>query len=187
MIIAIVHGGCPEKRINSAIKVYDQFKHNFQEKRMVMIDPNKTILNVPQGRSSGNRSNVKKGEFDSIFRKVADSATIKDAAAEATPSLSDVRPARFVTEPLSPTNMVVAQVKQLIDTMEVYQQKLMENGTTLKDIQTQVQKMASESESLSAVAASETEQESLKTIIDQSLMLSSMEIAKFNSGYYNDG
>jgi hypothetical protein len=52
---------------------------------MVMIDPNKTILNVPQGRSSGNRSNVKKGEFDSIFRKVADSATIKDAAAGSNP------------------------------------------------------------------------------------------------------
>jgi hypothetical protein len=49
--------------------------------------------------------------------------------------------------------MVVDQVKRLIDTMEVYQQKLIENGTTLKDIQPLVQQMKSESESLSATSS----------------------------------
>ena len=154
---------------------------------MVTVDPSKTILNVPESNSAGNRSNVKKGEFDSVFKEVVNSASIKDAAAQTVNSLSDVRPARFAEEPLPTANVAVDHVQRLIDTMEVYQQKLTENGATLRGIQKLVQKMASESESLSTVSTAVEEHPSLKTIIDQSLMLSSMEIAKFNSGYYNDG
>jgi len=105
---------------------------------------------------------------------------------ESTHLVSDLRPAQFAAEPLSSTNMVVGQVERLIDTMEVYRQKLIENDATLKDVQTLVQKMASESESLSSASSTVNEQDGLKTIIDQSLMLTSMEIAKFNSGHYND-
>ena len=154
---------------------------------MVTIDPNKTILNVPHGNKAGNCSNEKKCEFDSILQKVVDSTTTREAGAESTLLVSDVRPARFATEPLPSTNMVVDQVQRLIDTMEVYQQKLIENGATLKDIQPLVQQMKSESESLSATSSAVQAKERLKTIVDQSLMLSSMEIAKFNNGDYNDG
>jgi hypothetical protein len=70
--------------------------------------------------------------------------------------------------------------------MEGYQQKLIEKAATLRDIQTLVQKMASESESLGAVSKTVAEQDGLRAIIDQSLMLTSMEIVRFNSGHYND-
>ena len=83
--------------------------------------------------------------------------------------------------------MLVDRVQRLIDTMGAYQQKLIDSGATLKDIQSLVQKMANESESLSAKSNAVEGQQRLKTIVDQSLTLASMEIAKFNSGYYNDG
>ena len=83
--------------------------------------------------------------------------------------------------------MIVDRVQQLIDTMGVYQQKLTDSGATLKDIQSLVQKMATQSESLSATSNAVEGQKSLKTIVNHSLTLASMEIAKFNSGYYNDG
>jgi DNA anti-recombination protein RmuC len=83
--------------------------------------------------------------------------------------------------------MIVERVQRLIDTMGVYQQKLIDHGATLKDMQTLVQKMTSQSESLSATSNTVEGQEGLKTIVNQSLTLASMEIAKFNSGYYNDG
>ena len=83
--------------------------------------------------------------------------------------------------------MLVDRAQRLIDTMGAYQQKLIDSGATLKDIQSLVEKMATESESLSAATNAVAGQKRLKTIIDQSLTLASMEIAKFNSGHYIKG
>ena len=153
---------------------------------MVTIDPGKTILDITPGKPSTNRSNVKRGEFDSIFQKVVDSKTTEGAGAASTHLVSDLRPARFTTDPLPSSDTVVDQVRRLIDTMEGYQQQLMEAGVTLRDIQPLVDQMASESEALSGISNSVEGQDSLKAIVNQSLMLSSMEITKFNSGHYNN-
>ena len=154
---------------------------------MVTIDPNKPILNTTEPNRAESRSNVKKGEFDALFRQAVDSTEVKGVKTESTRFISQIRPAQFATEPLPSANLVVNQVQRLIDTMEVYQQKLMDSDATLKDIQTLVQKMESQSETVSATSNAVEEQKSLKTIVNQSLTLASMEIAKFNSGYYNNG
>ena len=153
---------------------------------MVTIDPDKSIPNIQDGNKASNRSKVQKGEFDSVFREAADSASMKRAELESTRFISNLRPAQFVTEPSPSTSAVVDKVSHLIDTMEGYQQKLIEKGATLRDIETLVQKMTSESESLGAASSAVDEQDGLRAIIDQSLMLTSMEIVKFNSGHYND-
>jgi len=153
---------------------------------MVTIDPEKPILNIMEHKKAENRSPVKKGEFDAIFRQAVDSKEGKDVKIESTPFNSQIRPAQFATESLPATNMVMNRVQQLIDTMGVYQQKLIDSGATLKDIQTLIEKMTSQSESLGATSSAAEGQESLKKIVNQSLTLASIEIAKFNSGYYND-
>ena len=154
---------------------------------MVTIDPNKPILNTGEHNRAESQSNVKKGGFDAIFRQAVDSIEFKGAKKESAPFLSEIRPAQFPSESLPSANMIVDRAQQLIDTMGVYQQKLTDSGATLKDIQSLVQKMATESESLSAESNAVEGLKGLKTIVDQSMTLASMEIAKFNSGYYNDG
>ncbi len=153
---------------------------------MVTINPEKPIVNIPQRGKVENCNKGQKGRFDAIFRKTVDSTTIQNPKTESTHFVSDVRPAQFMSEPSPSSNRVVNQVQRLIDTMERYRQKLIDNSATLKDIQTLVHRMASESESLSAISGAMEEQDGLKTIMNQALMLSSMEIAKFNSGDYND-
>ena len=154
---------------------------------MVTIDPNKPILNTGEHNRAESQSNVKKGEFDAIFRQAVDSTEFKGAKTESAPFLSEIRPAQFSSESLPSANMTVDRVQQLIDTMGVYQQKLTDSGATLKDIQSLVQKMATQSESINVTSNAMEGQARLKTIVNQSLTLTSMEIAKFNSGYYNDG
>jgi len=154
---------------------------------MVTIDPNKPILNTGEHNRAESQSNVKKGGFDAIFRQAVDSIEFKGAKKESAPFLSEIRPAQFPSESLPSANMIVDRAQQLIDTMGVYQQKLTDSGATLKDIQSLVQKMATQSESLSATSNAVEGQKSLKTIVNHSLTLASMEIAKFNSGFYNDG
>ena len=154
---------------------------------MVTIDPNKPILNTGEHNRAESQSNIKKGGFDAIFRQAVDSPEFKGAKTESAPFLSEIRPAQFSSESLPSANMIVDRVQQLIDTMGVYQQKLTDSGATLKDIQSLVQKMATQSESINVTSNAMEGQARLKTIVNQSLTLTSMEIAKFNSGYYNDG
>ena len=153
---------------------------------MVTIDPEKPILTIGEHNNAKNRPQVQNGEFNAIFRQAVDSAEGKSVKIESTAFISQIRPAQFTTESLPSTDRVVDRVQQLIDTMGVYQQKLIDSGATLKDIQSIVEKMTSQSESLGASSSAVEEQDSLKTIVNQSLTLASMEITKFNSGYYND-
>jgi hypothetical protein len=157
-----------------------------QESPMVTIDPDKSISTIPDGNSASTRSTVQQGEFDSVFREVADSTPIQGAEAEPTHFIDNLRPAQFNAEPSPSTNAVVDQVSRLIDTMEGYQQQLIDKDATLKDIQALVRRMESESQSLGAASKRVDGQDGLRTIIDQSLMLTSMEIVRFNSGHYND-
>lgn len=154
---------------------------------METIDPNKPIVNVTGHNQAESRPKVEKGEFDAIFRQAVDSTEFKRPKTESAPFLSGIRPAHFSSESLPSEKMLVDRVQRLIDTMDVYQQKLIASGATLKDIQSLVQQIATESESLSAASTAVEGQNRLKTIVDQSLTLASMEIAKFNSGFYNDG
>ncbi len=153
---------------------------------MVTIDPDKPVLNITDPKKTAGRANPPKGEFDAIFRKAVDSTVISGAKRESTAFIPEIRPAQFTTEALPSTNMVVDRVQQLVDTMAAYQHKLTEKGTPLKGLQALVRTMTSQSESLSTISEAVGKEENLKTIVNQSLMLSSMEIAKYNSGYYND-
>lgn len=154
---------------------------------METIDPNKPMVNVTGHNKAESRSKAKKGEFDAIFRQAVDSTQLKRPKTESTPFLSGIRPTQFSSESLPSENMLVDRAQRLIDTMGAYQQKLIDSGATLKDIQSLVQQMATESESLSVASNAVEGLKGLKTIVDQSLTLASMEIAKFNSGHYNDG
>ena len=154
---------------------------------MVTINPDIPILDINERNKGGNSPKVSRGEFDAVFRQAVASTEIKVTETEATHFVSEMRPAQFTAEPLPSTNRVVDQVQRLIDTMEVYQQKLIEKGAMLKEIQPLVQKMASQSESLGETLSAMGDQETLKSIVNQSLTLASMEIAKFNNGTYNDG
>jgi hypothetical protein len=157
-----------------------------QEEPMVTIDPDKPILNITEQKGVSDRAKTPSGEFGSVFRQAIESTEIKAAGTESAALISALRPARFIVEAPPTTEMVVDRVEQLIETMAAYRQKLMESGATLKEIQPLVGRMSSQSESLTALSTAVAEQENLGAIVNQSLMLASMEIAKYNSGYYND-
>jgi hypothetical protein len=154
---------------------------------MATIDPDKLILNIPEPNRTKSLPNGHQGEFDAIFRQAVDSTEFKGAKMESAPLVSEIRPAKFSSEWMPSANRVVDRVQELIDTMGLYQHKLIDPGATLKDIQALVQKMTSQSESLSATSNTVEGEERLQAIVNQSLTLASMEIAKFNSGYFNDG
>lgn len=155
---------------------------------MVSIDPDRVIVNIAGDGKDNIRANGKQHGFKEIYRKKTTSVSETDGEMKPTNFVSNLRPPQFSNEASPPTtDMVVDQVQRLIDTMECYQQKLMEKKVTLKDIHPLIQKMTTESESLSTVSKKLSATDSLRSIVNQSLILSSVEIVKYNSGFYNAG
>lgn len=154
---------------------------------MVNIDPDKPILNIPEPTSNKIQPKEEKSNFDAIFRQTIDSKPIKTAKTESAGHVTQIRPPQFSNQSLPSGKMIVDRVQQLIDTLGIYQQKLIDPSATLKDIQPLVQKMSVQRESLTTASRTAEGQDGLNAIVSQSLTLVSMEIAKFNSGHYNDG
>ena len=152
---------------------------------MVTIDPNAPLSGVNHSKPAERPVDDKAGTFGDIFRQTV-SATKTDSGAESqTVPLSGIRPANFDTQPSPATQVIVDQVEALIDTMAAYQQKLAEEGATLKTLEPLVEKMEDQSQTLRGMI-SVSEGDSLGSIIEQSLAVSSMEVARFKSGHYND-
>lgn len=155
---------------------------------MAAIDPDKTIPSITEFKLTEHRTETPRNQnaFNAIFRQAIDSKETNCNDAESTPFISEIRPAQFTSEPERSTSMIVDQIQQLIGTMEIYQRKLADNQETLKDIQPLMDKMTAYSKKLAAVSKAGEMEDELQTIVDQSLMLSSIEISRYHNGLYND-
>jgi len=153
---------------------------------MVTIDPDKSISAITGPKKGQQQEKTDNHEFAAVFRQAADTQCPEPAQPEPASSVSDIRPVQFENKVMPATNAIVDHVQQLLDTMEAYQQKLTESSATLKTIQPLVDKIAFQSETLAAKAKEAVGVDDLQTIVDQSLTLSSLEIARFRSGQYID-
>jgi hypothetical protein len=153
---------------------------------MIGIDPEKSVSPIVDRKRVENQQKTEKNAFQNFFQQAVGSAQTENSQITSTPFISDIRPVQFETQVAPSTNLIVDQVGQLIDTMEAYQQKLIDNSATLKDIDPIIDKLTSQSESLSAISKDAKMEDDLKSIVDQSLMLSLKEIAQYKSGQYND-
>ena len=153
---------------------------------MVTIDSNKPIQPTTKTGNANRPSKTHSGGFDAVFKQEMASKTTAPMKTESSSQVGGIRPAWFTNENHGATSTAFDRVEQLIDTMAAYQNKLIENGATLKEIHSLVQQMASQTESLTKLSDKMDASDNLKTIVNQSLMLSSMEISKYYDGHYVD-
>jgi hypothetical protein len=160
-----------------------------QEACMVTIEPNKGIPPIVDPKTESEKATPADGGFETIFKQAIKSEEPRSYSAEPPLAASDIRPARFSTQTAGNAGVsVVGRTEQLMATLEAYREKLDENGATMKDVEPLVQQMASQSEALVSTSQSEPGAgDKLQGIVDQALMLSSMEIARYTSGHYNEG
>ena len=153
---------------------------------MVIIDPNKPIQPVTKTGNDNSTSRIQSEGFDAVFKQEMAGKTTAPVNIEPSSQVGDVRPAWLEKEAQGPASMALDRVDNLIDTMAAYQNKLAENGATLHDIHGLVEQMSTQSESLARLFDKMDASDSLKAIVDQSLMLSSMEISRYYDGYFID-
>jgi glutamine synthetase adenylyltransferase len=153
---------------------------------MVTIDANKPIQPLTKTGNTDRPSKSQGEGFDAVFRQEMTGKTTAPATTESSSQVGGIRPAWFANDNHGAASRAFDRVEQLIDTMAAYQNKLIDNGATLRDIHSLVQQMSSQSESLEKLADKMDASDNLKTIVNQSLMLSSMEISKYYNGHYVD-
>ena len=153
---------------------------------MVTIDPDKSIQSLIESKPASHQATTQTGQFDAIFRQTLGEAQGDPATVAPAGFSAEVRPAQFMRQAESTSDLILDQAQALIDTMGVYQQKLEDPGVTLRDLQPLMEQLSRQAEALTTASEGGVEDAGLNTIVNQSLTLSAMEIARFQSGAYND-
>ena len=79
---------------------------------------------------------------------------------------------------------LVQQVADFLDTLEAYQQKLMDPTASLKEISPLIDRLQAEGETLSGHLEALRPDDGLHDILSQALITSSLEVIRFNRGDY---
>ena len=153
---------------------------------MVTIDPDKSITSFTDLKKSHRAEGQNGNDFDRLFNKLVGDTTTEPSGLGTTTLISDIRPSQFDNPSTPDASGVVERVQQLLDIMETYQQKLIGGRTTLKEIEPLMNTMAGQGESLAEVSKKIENEDELKSIVNQSLTLVSVEMARFKNGDYND-
>ena len=155
---------------------------------MDAIDPNKPIHPATHSKTENDRQKTGRSSFDAVLKQQLGTDRLAPSAPQSLPLTAEIRPAQFTDEPQFSKHAVVDQLQHLVATMTAYQNKLDQTKTSLKEVAPLVDQMDSQSQLLTELSGSGGEQDGhLQELIDQSLMISTLEISKFRSGYYNHG
>jgi hypothetical protein len=84
-----------------------------------------------------------------------------------------------------PENSAIGQVENYLNMLNEYQEKLGNPDVTLKELSPLLDQMNAEEGQLSSALNSLSDEDELKGIINETLILSSLETIKFNRGDYN--
>jgi len=153
---------------------------------MTTINPDKPILPLAEKQRASKTAASQKSGFDAVFKEVA--GTPAQASGGVAPGLfpAEVRPGRFANDHSAERHETADNLQRLVDTLAAYQEKLGENGVTLKEMHELVRQMRSQSEALGGMQAALYADPKLKAIADHSLMLATMEVARYYNGDYTD-
>lgn len=164
---------------------HDNHPKTDQEHGMITIDGDKPIGKLDRANRVSNHPKAGIGTFDKVLQAAVASPAVRQSDLQPAPMIANIRPAQFDTQSRFPADRVVDRVTRLIDTLDAYRQQLSEKGVALKELQAFVADMTSQSEALQSLSEAVEQEDDLRAIVDQSLMLSSVEIARFNGGHYN--
>ncbi len=124
----------------------------------------------------------------SDFRAILDGSiptSDKTSSFSSNPLRSNFSPPIEIT-PLSAIGKTnyIGKIEQFLTALDTYQQKLSDTEWTLKDLAPAISDMSSQKEMITEIYESLPDDEGLKQILNQALIISSVEIAKFNRGDY---
>ena len=148
------------------------------------IIPNDNILPKTIDVKKSQPDPAKKNSFNKILEETLVNASINNNKIQkpiSAGNLSSIQTSQFM---VIDKKSNVQNLEELIDLIDEYQKKLSNPTYTLKNLDSQVNQMQSKQEELNKILKKLPSSE-LKELFNHTLVTSSLEIMKFNSGAYN--
>ncbi len=126
-------------------------------------------------------------EFKSILEQKMEPPPLQDIDATPSPTAPEMIP-DVTFKPLAVVDghSIVHQVEGFLDTLEAYQQKLMDAGVSLKALSPLIDRIRVQGEQLSSYLEGLRPGDGMRDILGQMLITSSLEVIRFNRGDYID-
>jgi len=123
-------------------------------------------------------------QFGTILKESAAHVKKENTAPRQTAFINPLSGVRMRTSLKGDKQFALDRIENLIGLLDEYRRQLADPGITLKNMDPIIMKIGRETENLTPILDSLTEDEDLKNIINQTLVTASLEVSKFYRGDY---
>jgi hypothetical protein len=125
-----------------------------------------------------------KGEFDKILNEKMDGVnkSVESPAGRPVDRLN--RTSAVLLRSAVDKREVVSRVAEFLDTVEEYSEKLKRPEVSLKEIYPLISKIKKDTQDLTSLSQSLSPDDEIKSLLDEALVRSTVEVIKFNRGDY---
>jgi hypothetical protein len=131
-----------------------------------------------------NRKTPTKADFGEVLKQTLNSSPATQQTIPPAGSVNPLMPAQIQHLSAADKNAAVDRIEEILDLLEDYRRKLIDPAVTLKDIHPVVAAIENENKNLQAMLDFLADGDELKTILNQTLITTSVEVIKFNKGDY---
>ena len=137
-------------------------------------------------KNDKNQAPVNK-EFGAILDETMAKTSQTDTGTRKTAMVDSMAGIQFDSSLSLNENPIIERTEKLLDTLDNYREKLQDPESGLEDIYPLVTEMEMEKEGLTSALNSLPDGDGLKDILNEAMITSSLEAAKFNRGDYMNG
>lgn len=134
-------------------------------------------------KSDKNQEPVNK-KFGAILDEAISDTSKTDTGIRKTPKVDSILGIQFNSSPSLNESPIIERTEKLLDTLDNYREKLQNPEVSLEDIYPLVSEMEMKKEGLTSALNSLPDGDGLKDILNEAMITSSLEVAKFNRGDY---
>ena len=148
------------------------------------IHGNESIPTPAIQRHSPNPGRADGKDFGTVLRETVERPSQPTPETQAS-SVAPCATLRGCHPTIRPDNgLLVERVGQLLDTLDVYRQKLADTRYTVRDLDPDIQRFSQQSRDLMPILDSLPENDGLKDVLNQTLMTATLEVIRFYRGDY---
>ena len=148
------------------------------------VHSNYEILKAGYPKKNDKNQEPVNKEFGAILNETIAETSQTDTGPRKTAMVESISGIQFDSPPSLNENPIIERTEKLLDTLDNYREKLQNPEISLEDINPLVSKMETEIEGLITALNSLPDGDGLKDILNEAMITSSLEIAKFNRGDY---
>lgn len=157
---------------------------DLKEANRMKIDLTHQILKSVYAEQTQKSEGTQANKFGQILDEAIKQPSKVETGARRSPIVNGIPEIQLSPFPGSKSSTIVEGAERLLDTLDEYRQKLGNHEVRLREMDPLINKIDKQTERLTTELDSLPEGDGLREILNQALIASSLEVARFNRGDY---